>query len=94
MKGKHQFLSAFADGADLPGEALPGETIVEIAGEGRVLIENHFGVIQYTPERICINVQYGKLCILGCSLKLARMSKQQLVICGQINSISLLRRGN
>lgn len=41
-KGR-MILQRLADGADLSAEPLPGAAIVEIAGDRRVLIENHFG---------------------------------------------------
>ena len=34
--------------------ALPGVPIVELAGDRRVLIENHRGVTEYGMERICV----------------------------------------
>ena len=35
------------------------EDIVEIAGDRRVLIENHFGVKEYSREKIGVKVKYG-----------------------------------
>ena len=48
-KGR-MILQRLADGADLSAEPLPGQPIVEIAGDRRVLIENHFGVKEYSRE--------------------------------------------
>lgn len=78
--------------ADLPGETLPGYPLVEIVGEGRVLVENHQGVTAYSCSEICVKVKYGCLCICGNELQLARMSKHQLVITGRIRGVSLHSR--
>lgn len=78
-------------GADLPGEAVPGLPLVEIFGEHRVLIENHKGVIGYGCSEICVKVKFGVLKISGNSLTLSRMTKQQLVISGTIDSVCLCR---
>lgn len=93
MKEKHSILQRLAEEADLPGEPLPGQTIVEIAGDRRVLIENHFGVMEYSRERIGVKVKYGQLIVCGCGLELARMTREQLVISGRIDCVSLQRRG-
>lgn len=88
-----RFLERLAEGADLPGEPLPGQTIVELAGDRRVLIENHGGVTQYSAERIGVRVNYGTVCVIGCGLELKQMTKERLVIAGRIDSVNLIRRG-
>ena len=85
-------MERLTDSADLSGSPLPGQPIVELAGERRVLIEHHRGVTQYTREQICVKVQYGHVRIDGCGLELSRMSKEQLIISGRIDGIVLLRR--
>lgn len=86
-------LERLTEEADLAGQPLPGQPIVEIAGDCRVLIENHFGVKEYSHERITVKVKYGCVSICGCHLELLRMTKEQLVICGRIDGVTLLRRG-
>lgn len=90
---KLNWLQRLADRADLPGETLPGVPLLEIAGDCRVLIEQHKGVTQYSKEQICIKVSYGLICICGCGLELIRMSQEQLAITGQINCVKLQRKG-
>lgn len=77
--------------ADLLSERAPGVPLLEIVGEGRVLIENHHGVTAYGCNEICVKVQFGHLQILGTGLKLARMSNQQLVITGKLDGVSIIR---
>lgn len=89
MKGRYSLLDQF----DLPGETLPGQVLVEIAGENRVLIEQHRGIREYSPQRIGVCVSYGMVEIYGSGLELRCMSKDQLIICGQIDSVTLKRRG-
>ena len=76
---------------NLPSEPPPGKTLVEIMGDSRVLIENHGGVTCYNTKKINIKTSYGLLCISGCGLALAHMSKLQLVITGCVDCISLVR---
>ena len=69
-----------------------GQPIIEIAGEQRVLVENHCGVKEYGHQKILIKVSYGCICVTGTQLELARMSKEQLVISGNIQCGQLLRK--
>ena len=66
--------------------------IVELAGQNRVLIENHQGVLAYSLEEIQIKVCYGSVCITGSNLHLMQLSKEQLVICGKIDALQLFGR--
>lgn len=68
------------------GPRLP---LVEIAGSRRVLIENHRGVAAYGPDEIVVRGTLGFIRVLGDQLVLARMTPQQLVICGQIRGVEL-----
>lgn len=88
---KREILERLAKQTDLLGEPMPGVPLVEIGGDRRVLIENHGGVTEYGEKKICVRVKFGQLCISGCGLELARMTKEQLVISGRIDSVTLVR---
>ena len=72
-------------------EPMPGQPLVEIAGHGRVLIENHRGVCCYGCEEIRIRVSYGQIAVTGSGLELARMSREVVVITGRIENVTLHR---
>ncbi len=92
MKQRRGWMERLADSADLQGEALPGQPLVELFSDRRVLIEHHGGVTEYGREKIQVKVRYGYVCICGGCLELARMTAEQLVITGRIDSVSLIRR--
>lgn len=92
MNRRERIMERVALGTDLPGVPIPGETLVEIMGESRVLIENHKGVTVYECDRIHVKVCFGELCIRGSRLELARMTNCQLVITGRIDCVTMLRR--
>ena len=73
-------------------DVVAGKPIIEIAGDRRVLIENHQGVAAYGREKILVHVKFGSVCICGCNLEMLRMTKEQLVIYGRIDSVGLQRR--
>ncbi len=88
---KQKWMKLLLDGADLPGESLPGEPLLELYGDNRVLIEHHGGITDYGTEKIQVRVRYGAICICGSELSLCSMQGPQLVILGKIQSVSLLR---
>jgi sporulation protein YqfC len=75
--------------ANLPDEPTPGEPLVEIIGNRQVLIENHNGVSEYGESLIRVKVKFGTICVSGCNLELARMTKGPLIISGLIESVKL-----
>ena len=89
---KGNWAQRLTEGMDLTGETLPGMTIVELAGDRRVLIEGHRGVTEYCRERVTVKGHDGWLCVTGCGLELRQMSRQQLVICGRIEGIQIRRK--
>lgn len=91
MAEKGNWVRRIAEGAEICGQSLPGVPIVEIAGDKRILVEHHGGVVEYGPERIRIRVNFGTLCICGTCMKLKQMSKQQLIISGRIDCVQIQR---
>lgn len=89
---RRNWMERLAQQADLQTEPIPAQPLVEIYSDRRVLIEHHKGVLQYSCETICVGMAYGCLKIEGSGLVLARMSGSQLVICGKIDGISIVRR--
>ena len=92
MERKEHWVQRLADGSQLYGESMPGQTIIEIVDDRRVLIERHEGVVEYGTQRIQVLAKYGAICIMGCGLQLKHMTKQQMIVCGQIDSVQILRR--
>jgi len=90
MQRRYSFFAHMMDESAM--DAVPGQPIVEIAGDRRVLIENHHGVAAYGSEKILVHVKFGSVCICGCNLEMMHMTKEQLVIYGRIDSVGLLRR--
>lgn len=74
---------------DLPDEPIPKLPLIEIAGERRVLIENHLGVVAYETDEVHVKVTYGTVSVFGSNLELARMIRGQLVITGKIRNVQL-----
>ena len=54
-------------------------------------MENHCGVIKYREDEICVKVRNGQVQISGCGLRLVKMTKEQIIVCGRIDTVSLFR---
>lgn len=91
MRGSGKLLGRLAFETDLPDEPIPGKPLVEIMDRSRVLIENHCGVCEYGGNLIRVKTKSGSICVCGSGLELARMTKGQLVITGQVESVQLCR---
>ncbi len=90
---KQDLLSRLTEDLELPGEILPGQSLVELVGDSRVLVENHQGVTEYSRCRIGATVSFGRVLVCGENLELARMTQRQLVITGRVEAVTLMRRG-
>lgn len=76
---------------ELIGESLPKRPIIELCSDCRLYVERHLGVYEYSDVEIHIGVCFGKVIIKGGSLKLASMSKENLVVTGKIQCVELIR---
>lgn len=91
MGDKHLF-ERVAKAVDLSTEPVPGKPLVEIVGDRAVLIENHCGVISYSPECVLVKTKRGCISVNGSGLVLTKMSKEQLRICGTVRNVELRGR--
>lgn len=76
-----------ADAVDLKTEPSPKQSLIEILGKNRVLIENHCGVTNYGTEEICVKTKSNCISICGSQLELIQMTKDCLIINGTIECV-------
>ena len=93
MGERKNILEKIAVATDLRSEPLLKQSLVEIIGQRRVLIENHCGIIGYGKQEICVKVRTGKILVCGNCLEIVQMTREQLIILGSIDEIRLLRGG-
>ncbi len=92
MKRQRPWTDKLLQTTELFGETPPLLPVLELCGDQRVLIENHFGISEYSLERICVEVRFGQLTIIGCDLRVRKMQGEVLVIVGTIEQI-VIKRG-
>lgn len=79
------------DAASRSVEPIINQPILEICGGDRVLIEHHEGMMEYSSKSISVKVRYGGICVAGSRLEVCKMTADQLVITGDIETVTLLK---
>lgn len=75
--------------ASMTGEPILKQPLLELCGEHRALIEHHKGIVEYSKEAVSINVRFGIIRIEGTHLEICKMTADQLVITGSIDTVTL-----
>ena len=75
---------------DVPVDALRGLARMEIVGDGEMLIENHTGIIEYSPADVKVAAKRRIIHIKGEDLLLDGMDAENLHIKGKIKTIEFI----
>lgn len=89
MKAKHQNKSISDIRSDLAEKVSGVVPVVELAGNSRVLIEHHKGILEYSRDRIVIKMQYGNLSVQGRCLEITEINAVKIVILGKVDCLQL-----
>ncbi len=73
---------------DLPQEVIFDLPLISIVGNLNLKVENHRGIIKYTPKLVEIRIKRGQLIIQGRQLKVDHINEEKLVIIGKIDNLS------
>ena len=85
---KESLLEWTAQALDIPAQAA-GLPRVELVGRHELRMENHRGILAYSPEDIHIGGGKMAIRVRGLGLELTVMNRSELLITGQIASIEL-----
>jgi len=77
---------------EMPQEVLLDVPRVTMIGRLQVQIENHRGVLEYTPGRIRIRTRDGVLVIVGSRLKIGSIFREEVTIDGAVDRIEVERQ--
>lgn len=64
---------------------------ITLIGDVQLYIENHRGIIEYSPRSVRIAVTLGELEIMGESLIIRNISKEEIYLDGRIHSFRFNR---
>jgi sporulation protein YqfC len=77
----------FSEAMELPGDVILDLPKIVIVGNIQLFIENHRGIIEYTPEGVRVSVGDGEVVIAGENLMLRNILPDELCVEGKIRSL-------
>ncbi len=87
---KKSIISPIADSLKLPKDLTNGDSMISLTGNEEVWIENYKGIIEYTPERIFLQLKKGKILFCGKKLHIAFYTSEEMRIIGTVEEIKFL----
>ena len=80
-----------ADRLEVSGYVGSGVFRITVTGNRQLHVENHRGILEYGSERIKINCGRTVVAVIGADLEVRAINARELLIGGEICSISLDR---
>lgn len=84
---KRKIQHSLANMLEIPEDMLLNLPKVTMLGNTHVFIENHRGVIEYTPQKLRIGVAFGEIIITGTDFFLKNIFSDELSLEGKIDSV-------
>ncbi|MDD4238114.1 MAG: sporulation protein YqfC [Desulfotomaculaceae bacterium] len=78
----------FSEAMELPGDVVLDLPKIIMVGNIQLFIENHRGIIEYTPEGVRVSVGEGEVVVSGENLMLRNILPDELCVEGKIRSLS------
>lgn len=78
----------FSELLEIPGDVALDLPKITLVGNMQLFIENHRGIIEYTPDRVRISVGDGEVALTGEDLTLRNILPDELFIEGKIRTLS------
>jgi len=75
---------------EIPGDVMLDLPKIVLVGNIKIFIENHRGIIEYTTEKVRVNVMEYEVAVIGENLLLRNVLPDELCVEGKIKSISFL----
>lgn len=84
---KKRMQQSFANVFEIPEDTVFNLPKITMMGNTQVFIENHMGVIEYTPQKLRIGVSFGEIEISGTDFFLKNILSDELSLQGKIESV-------
>lgn len=91
MSKKSNFKKRISDTFDLPEEIILDTPIIKIVSNNELTIENHKGLLEYSPTLLRMNSQLGTIKIIGHHIQIKEINQCDIVICGEIYSLEYIK---
>lgn len=85
---KKQFQHQVANFLDIPRDLMMDLPKVVLIGDVQVSIENHRGILVYTPETVRVDTTLGELEVTGFDLSLKNILPDEILVEGKIKTVA------
>ncbi|MGI6539027.1 MAG: sporulation protein YqfC [Caldicoprobacterales bacterium] len=75
---------------DLPKDIMLNLPRISMIGNNQMMVENHKGIIEYTPQRIRVNSSIGVIRIQGKDMQLKNIASDDIMITGEIKMLEYI----
>lgn len=82
--------SAVSELFELPKEIVLNLPKLTMIGNNQMLVENHKGIIEYTPQRVRMNSTIGVIRVQGNNINLKNIATEDIMITGDIKNIEFI----
>lgn len=83
----------FIDLLDLPPDVVLDLPKLTLTGDCQLSLENHRGIIEYSPEQIRVSTNRGEIQVKGVDLVIKSIAKEEISLAGRITSVDLVDWG-
>ena len=84
---KNRHLQRLAGILEIPQDIVLDLPRITMLGNQQLLVENHKGIIEYTPSLVRIKLNQGELMIFGKGLMLSNLQIEQILVEGTVGEI-------
>jgi sporulation protein YqfC len=72
---------------DLPQDLVFDLPRITVVGRLQMTVENHRGLVEFSPTRVVIGSPQGRIVILGQELHIGVIHEEEITVAGQLRSI-------
>jgi len=93
LNRRRHFAQKAVRASGLPEDIVLGMPRILVRGGSSLLLENHQGIIEYTPDRLRVRTLLGEATVEGNGLTLSELGENDLMLSGEIACITLKNGG-
>lgn len=85
-----RWTEGLAGALHIPADIAHNVPKATLIGPSQLQIENHRGIIEYTPQRVRIQTRIGPIVVQGSHLRIGSIFHQEMLLEGRIASVQLV----
>jgi len=84
------FRQKLANMFELPKDIVLDLPRITLLGSLQVTVQNHRGILEYTPEKVTIGISAGQLRITGADMVIGIVCQEEIMVTGRIQEIAFI----